>query len=332
MKTGIYKILNKITGKFYIGYSTNIQARWYSHKSQLRRNLHANKHLQYAWNKYNENSFDFIIVEECSKDKLCEREHFYITLHKLTNRTIGYNIEPGDPKHPVRKPSKTEIAKFVKGNSKLVKCLTCGKEINYPNYCKYHGENCGKKVVHTEETRLKISEKNKGRIVSEKSREKARLSMLGRKYSLEHIQKMKANKIKFKHTEFTKEKMRNNPDRNIKVYQYDLEGLLVGEYESIIEASKITGIAVSTITKHCKEDINFNSGLQYRWSYTKYLNYELALPFRVKMMDKITEKELKKFKTVKEAADYLKVSPGSIYKCLTNENQSTAVGYKWMYI
>ncbi len=332
MKTGIYKILNRVTGKFYVGYATDIQNRWYGHKSKLRRNLHPNKYLQHVWNKYGENSFEFIIVEECSRDKLCEREYFHITLCKSTDRTIGYNIEPGDPQHPIRKPSKKEIQNFVNINSKIVKCSTCGKEVNYPNFCKYHGINCRKKVKHTEETKLKISEKGKGREVSKESREKARLSMSGRKYSLEHIQKMKANKIKFKHTEFTKEKMRNNLNRNIKVYQYDLDGLLVGEYKSIIEANKITGIAVSTITKHCKENINFNSGLQYRWSYTKYLNNELALPFRVKMLDKITEKELKKFRTVKEAADYLKVSSGSIYKCLTNKNQSTAVGYKWMYI
>jgi hypothetical protein len=332
MKTGIYKILNKITGKFYIGYSTNIQARWYSHKSKLRKKLHPNKHLQHAWDKYHEDSFDFMIVEECSKQMLCEREHFYITLYNPTNRTIGYNIEPGDPYHPIRKPSETEIEGFVKRNGKLVKCMNCGKEVNYPNYCKYHGENCGKKIVYSKETKLKLSEKSKGRVVSEETRQKLRLAMLGRKYSSDHIQKMKANKIKFKHTEFTKEKMRNNINRNIKVYQYDLNGLLVGEYKSIIEASKITGIAVCTINKHCKDTVNFNSGLQFRWSYTRYINNELAVPFRVSMIDKITGLEIKKFRTVKEAADYINTSPGSIYKCLTNNKQQTAVGYKWMYI
>ncbi len=32
MTTGIYKILNKINGKFYIGSAINIEARWRRHR------------------------------------------------------------------------------------------------------------------------------------------------------------------------------------------------------------------------------------------------------------------------------------------------------------
>ena len=63
--SGIYKIVNKVNGKYYIGSSANIygipHGRWYQHKMHLRGNWHYNNHLQSAWKKYGESSFDFVI-------------------------------------------------------------------------------------------------------------------------------------------------------------------------------------------------------------------------------------------------------------------------------
>jgi hypothetical protein len=50
--SGIYKIINKINNKYYVGSSK-----------------HINPHLQNAWNKYGQNNFDFVITEECSSNK-----------------------------------------------------------------------------------------------------------------------------------------------------------------------------------------------------------------------------------------------------------------------
>jgi group I intron endonuclease len=79
--SGIYKIINKINGKYYIGSTCrSFSERFYSHKNQLNNNLHPNSHLQRSWNKYGENNFEFQIVEECIKDKIhvLNREQFYI--------------------------------------------------------------------------------------------------------------------------------------------------------------------------------------------------------------------------------------------------------------
>ena len=75
---GIYAIKNKVSGKIYIGQSTNIENRWYKHKTSLRHNYHGNYHLQCSWNKYGEDSFEFSVLEECEKDKLDEREIYWI--------------------------------------------------------------------------------------------------------------------------------------------------------------------------------------------------------------------------------------------------------------
>lgn len=51
-KSGIYKIKNQVNDKFYIGSSEKIQSRFSSHKCNLRKNKHKNKHLQSSWNKH----------------------------------------------------------------------------------------------------------------------------------------------------------------------------------------------------------------------------------------------------------------------------------------
>ena len=52
MNSGIYKILNKINGKFYIGSAVNFKRRFARHKRLLNINCHPNEYLQNAWNKY----------------------------------------------------------------------------------------------------------------------------------------------------------------------------------------------------------------------------------------------------------------------------------------
>jgi len=78
MNLGIYKITNKVNGKFYIGSSNNIKRRWRHHKSNLRSGTHANIHLQNSYDKHGESQFEFVILEEVSKSKLLIREQEYL--------------------------------------------------------------------------------------------------------------------------------------------------------------------------------------------------------------------------------------------------------------
>lgn len=78
MKSGIYKILNKHNGKFYIGSAFDLDKRWTEHKYHLNRLTHKNSYLQNAWNKYGSVSFEFIIIEICDKENLIIREQYWI--------------------------------------------------------------------------------------------------------------------------------------------------------------------------------------------------------------------------------------------------------------
>ena len=84
--SGIYQIKNICTNKFYIGSALNIEKRKNEHFNLLLRNRHFNSHLQNAWNKYGEENFKFEILEECEREKLIEKEQYYLdTLKPLYN-------------------------------------------------------------------------------------------------------------------------------------------------------------------------------------------------------------------------------------------------------
>lgn len=92
MNSGIYKIVNIVNKKVYIGKASNIYTRFRSHKSYLRRNAHYNNYLQRSWNKYGENSFKFEVIEYCEKDILIERENYWMKHYNSFDFRCGYNI------------------------------------------------------------------------------------------------------------------------------------------------------------------------------------------------------------------------------------------------
>lgn len=84
IQSGIYKITNIINNKFYIGSAINFYHREKVHFSYLKKNNHPNQHLQNAYNFYGKGKLFFEIIEyiEPNKEKLIEREQYYIDLLK----------------------------------------------------------------------------------------------------------------------------------------------------------------------------------------------------------------------------------------------------------
>ena len=93
-RIGIYGIRNLLNGKVYIGKTgMNFGDRWDSHRSLLNNGKHDNPHLQKAWDKYGQDNFEFIIIEDCGIDELSDREKYYIKLYK--DMGLAYNIHDG---------------------------------------------------------------------------------------------------------------------------------------------------------------------------------------------------------------------------------------------
>jgi len=109
----IYKTTNQVNGKIYIGQDK------YNNPNYLG----SGKILHLAFQKYGIENFKKEIIEECeSVELLNEREKFWISYYKSTDRGIGYNIALGGnggdtlSKHP----NKKEIGKRIgESNKKL---------------------------------------------------------------------------------------------------------------------------------------------------------------------------------------------------------------------
>jgi len=92
-KIAIYKIINIINNKVYVGSSKNINKRKSRHFCDLRDNKHSNKHLQNSYNKYGKNNFKFEIIEYIdNENKLLEREQYWIDKLNVCDKNFGYNI------------------------------------------------------------------------------------------------------------------------------------------------------------------------------------------------------------------------------------------------
>ena len=76
--SGIYKIINLINGKIYVGSAVNFKNLFKLHLTRLKSNKHHSSILQNSWNKYGGENFKFEIIEECDKLDLIKREQYYI--------------------------------------------------------------------------------------------------------------------------------------------------------------------------------------------------------------------------------------------------------------
>lgn len=90
---GIYKIINLVNRKIYIGLAVDLCKRWKKHKLALNNNSHENIHLQRAWDKYGEDSFVFEVIERTLDIFELEKlEEKWITEIRSYDDSIGYNI------------------------------------------------------------------------------------------------------------------------------------------------------------------------------------------------------------------------------------------------
>lgn len=147
MAQGIYKIINVVNNKYYVGSAVDFAARKRRHWWALRSQRHANKHLQSAWNKYGEQSFTFVIVEELEVGvDILAAETIWLKEH--VGKDYCYNIG-------------TEAIAFTRGWS--------GKK----------NPMWGKTFTHTDEAKARISKASKERVQSDEEKAKRKKSMKG---------------------------------------------------------------------------------------------------------------------------------------------------------
>lgn len=92
---GIYKITNLITKEVYIGQSVNISDRFKQHiKCGLGIDASATNKLYNNMQEYGVWNFTFELLQKCSRDKLNEKERFWINMYQ--SNKVGMNITKGN--------------------------------------------------------------------------------------------------------------------------------------------------------------------------------------------------------------------------------------------
>lgn len=92
--SGIYKITRMKTGEIYIGKSTNVRDRWIQHcKTACGCGTIAHSILHTTMEKDGLQNFTFELLEEVPKEKLSEREKYWINFYK--SKEYGMNEKEG---------------------------------------------------------------------------------------------------------------------------------------------------------------------------------------------------------------------------------------------
>lgn len=172
-RSGVYRLLNRLNGRFYIGSAKEFKRRWRQHAKQLARNKHSNAFLQADFNKCGEEAFVFEVlkvVEGPQELRLAEEQVYIDQLYD--NQQQCYNLTRSVNK---RAPS-------------------CNSYTPEESKAKFRASTLGKKLW-SEEEKKEISERLKGHHVSEATRQKLREKNLGKKHSEETKKKISESNV-----------------------------------------------------------------------------------------------------------------------------------------
>lgn len=117
---GIYKILNIVNNKVYIGQSEDVYKRKSQHFYLLENDSHVNKHLQNSYNLYGKDSFVFEVLYEAEEGEcLNEMESNFIKEYNSNDYNFGYNLTSGGEGYKLNEDVKQRIGfgnRFKKSN------------------------------------------------------------------------------------------------------------------------------------------------------------------------------------------------------------------------
>lgn len=172
---GVYQIKNLRNGKAYIGSSSNIEARWRTHRSSLNKGKHHSAALQRAWEKYGQEAFEFTILEvvECQKRRLVVETEFIASTRSADGRH-GYNCLAVGGSPVGHKHTEESRRRMSEGQRKIPKAVRL-------TYCiSFAGRR------HTEEAKAKISLSSSMRRLTEEQKKRVGDAHRGKSISSEH--------------------------------------------------------------------------------------------------------------------------------------------------
>lgn len=217
----VYKHTNKINNKVYIGItSRTAQERW-GHNGN---NYSTSPHFFSAIHKYGWDNFEHeILFEELTKEEACSKEKELIKEYKANDRRFGYNQTDGGECFTLNEDTRRKMSLAMMGNKNGL------------------GKSC------SEEKKRKISEAQKGKIISAETRRRQSAAAKKRKHTPQSKE--------------TKEKLRNSYPRMRKVYCVETDIV----YKSVHECARQLGLGASHVSAVCRGKYKTAKGFHLKY-------------------------------------------------------------------
>jgi group I intron endonuclease len=187
----IYKAINKINGKIYIGQTMQtLEGRTSHHYSDARRGK-GKTYFHMALLKYQPEDFMWETICCCNSiDELNICEEYWIAFYDSTNRNKGYNLKKGGYNKTHSEETRLKISEGQKGRKAFYKgkkqplemCVKrsitlMGHYVSEETKRKISQKATGRKV--SKETKAKMSKTRKGHITTEETRAKLSMAKIG---------------------------------------------------------------------------------------------------------------------------------------------------------
>lgn len=230
-KSGIYRFINKVSGKSYIGSAVNLSDRLWDYSSQnfLVGQLKQGKSMIYSsLLKNGHSNFKLEILEYCELSVLIEREQYYIDLL--------------NPKYNILKIAGS-LTGFQHSEETKAKMSTDRQGDNHPFFGGSHSKETKDKI------RKALSGENHplfGKSHSEETKKSISMAKLGKNYT---DKKGENNPMYGKiHSDETIAKL-----GGVAIEVLDLETNITTSYSSIKKAAKAIGVSSPTISERIKK-------------------------------------------------------------------------------
>ena len=240
-------------GKSYIGQTIrSISERFKEHQKESSKCVAIYGAIKkYGWENFEKEWY------ECPDKDLNDHEELMIEVLE-TLAPGGYNLKKGGDNGKLSEETKKKIGD---GNRGVPKSEEHRQKLSEANLGEKH-HMFGK--TPSEETKQKISESQKGEKSHMYGKTGEKHPRFGETHTEETIQKISESKIGEKNPMYGKTG-ENNP-KSKKVYQYDLQGRLIGSFRYAGEAASILEKSVSSIRKCAREVSKTAHG--FKWSYS----------------------------------------------------------------
>lgn len=150
--SAVYKIVNTVTGDFYIGSSRNVKQRWAVHKAPSTWKHYPNKPLYQDMQRYGVDKFMFQILVPVMPEHLTQVEQEYIEMLNPTynnNNAKGLNVERYKETNRKYQHSEKykEYMKKYQQSEKHKEYIKKYQNKYYSQLCEYNGETLTLKAL-----------------------------------------------------------------------------------------------------------------------------------------------------------------------------------------